>query len=344
MLLGDYMLKEKQLIEYLDPTYLYIPITYNNYKSNTYINKIDKITNALDIIYFPISGNIIKTTYKLNSKNKNELYLVIKNDFKEKTIYNKKYNLPNIDKKQNILIINAYDLEPFITYNNNLIKNYAQNLLETIDYIMEKNKINQTLIMTKDKDKIYFNNYLGTYPNIKLTSLTYKNSIPLNSIYNTYLYLKYQKPIITKIINIITPKHNLNIKVKLGTLLKDILIKFNLYQDIDNNFLLIINSCINGNNIKNDNLVITSDINSIIFIKNNFQKTTTCIKCGKCYEICPVNLIPIYIVKYIDNSKKLKKLIPNKCIECGLCSFVCPSKIELLEHIKIAKERIKNEL
>ena len=336
------MIKEQAILEYLDPKYLYVPVKFNDYKLNTNIYKLEKVKNNTNINYFPISGKIIKTIYLIDTKNQKQLYLVILNNYKEIIKYQKKYELSTTKLKY--LIINAYDLEPFITNSSTLIKNYAQELLETIDYIMEKNNIKQSYIMLKDKDKKYINNYIGTYPNIKLTTLTYKDSISIKDIYNTYLELKYKKPIITKIINIITPKHNLNIKVKLGTLLKDLLIKFDIYKDIDQNYLLIINSCINGISFKTDNIIITEDINNIIFIKNDFEKVSKCIKCGKCHEICPIGLIPLYYIKYINNLKKLKQLSINKCIECGLCSFVCPSKIELLEHIKIAKERVKDEL
>ena len=65
------------------------------------------------------------------------------------------------------------------------------------------------------------------------------------------------------------------------------------------------------------------------------ESSTECIKCGKCSEVCPMNLIPSLI---IDNPKDKDKLKINKCINCGLCSYVCPSKIEVREIIKKIKE------
>ena len=67
----------------------------------------------------------------------------------------------------------------------------------------------------------------------------------------------------------------------------------------------------------------------------NKGKASDCIKCGKCAEVCPRNLIPSMIINNPANSKDLEI---NKCIACGLCSYVCPSKIEVRDLIKKIKE------
>ncbi len=93
-----------------------------------------------------------------------------------------------------------------------------------------------------------------------------------------------------------------------------------------------------GTSIPSDELIITGDTNSILIMEDNKQKELPCIKCGKCTEVCPVNLIPSLIM---NNPKKAKVLNINKCMNCGLCSYVCPSKIEVREKIKAIKEALK---
>lgn len=67
-----------------------------------------------------------------------------------------------------------------------------------------------------------------------------------------------------------------------------------------------------------------------------------CIRCGKCVEICPINLQPLFISEYslknmMDHAEKYRAL---DCIECGSCSFICPSKRPLLPSIRVAKRSI----
>ena len=67
------------------------------------------------------------------------------------------------------------------------------------------------------------------------------------------------------------------------------------------------------------------------------EKPLSCIKCGKCSEVCPMNLIPSLIM---DNPNMAKNLKIDKCVRCGLCSYICPSKIDVREHII----KIRNDL
>ena len=75
-------------------------------------------------------------------------------------------------------------------------------------------------------------------------------------------------------------------------------------------------------------------VNCIIYKEDTIELESECLKCGKCSEVCPANLIPSLI---ISNKKKKKELRINRCMECGLCSYVCPAKIELREKIKEVK-------
>ncbi len=67
-----------------------------------------------------------------------------------------------------------------------------------------------------------------------------------------------------------------------------------------------------------------------------------CIRCGKCVDICPVNLQPLFISQFsmkrmYDEAEGYQALA---CIECGSCSYICPSKRPLLHSIRMAKREI----
>lgn len=67
-----------------------------------------------------------------------------------------------------------------------------------------------------------------------------------------------------------------------------------------------------------------------------------CIRCGKCIEACPMNLMPLWLADYEEASRfdDCERLGALDCIECGCCSFICPSHRRLVEGIRLAKAEI----
>lgn len=69
------------------------------------------------------------------------------------------------------------------------------------------------------------------------------------------------------------------------------------------------------------------------------QRQTPCIRCGRCLNVCPVNINPTIIAHAVKNDMldKAKENYMNSCIECGCCSYVCPANIEITGYIKTGK-------
>ncbi len=63
-----------------------------------------------------------------------------------------------------------------------------------------------------------------------------------------------------------------------------------------------------------------------------------CINCGYCEKICPVELLPHFIMKAVvtDELEESLELGILDCSGCGLCSYTCPSKIEVSGILKNA--------
>lgn len=68
-----------------------------------------------------------------------------------------------------------------------------------------------------------------------------------------------------------------------------------------------------------------------------------CIKCGRCVDVCPVYLMPLYLQAEVlhDRYEEAEKLNIMDCIECGSCSYVCPAKRPLVEAIRHGKRELR---
>lgn len=81
----------------------------------------------------------------------------------------------------------------------------------------------------------------------------------------------------------------------------------------------------------------------LVFIKEaQEQPMTNCIRCARCINACPINLMPAKIEKAYKakDISALVKLKVNLCMNCGSCSYVCPAKRELAHTNQLAKELI----
>lgn len=66
------------------------------------------------------------------------------------------------------------------------------------------------------------------------------------------------------------------------------------------------------------------------------SKTYHCVNCGRCAEVCPMELAPYFILRNSNKAseKIAKQLCAGMCIFCGACSYICPSRQPLGEKIR----------
>ena len=91
------------------------------------------------------------------------------------------------------------------------------------------------------------------------------------------------------------------------------------------------------------NVPILKSSNGVICFDTDHTEPVECIKCGRCVDVCPMELAPLYFQKYADegNIEGLKFKNIFDCMECGCCEYICSSKIPLVSKIKAGKKAVK---
>jgi electron transport complex protein RnfC len=80
--------------------------------------------------------------------------------------------------------------------------------------------------------------------------------------------------------------------------------------------------------------------NAILAFKDVKEpKTTSCIRCGCCVSVCPMNLMPLMLEAAYKkkDAAELNKLKLMLCMNCGCCSYMCPANRPLAEVNQLAK-------
>lgn len=74
---------------------------------------------------------------------------------------------------------------------------------------------------------------------------------------------------------------------------------------------------------------------------NNYPETP-CLRCGKCIDACPLNLIPTRLARLsaLEKFDEAEALGITVCMECGTCTYTCPANIPIVQWIRFGKQRV----
>jgi len=150
-------------------------------------------------------------------------------------------------------------------------------------------------------------------------------------------------PLIERVVTVSGERMNKpgNYLVKVGTSVKDII---NHCGDVKGDDVTIkIGGPMMGFKVENLNVPMLKCSNGIIAIETIVKEAVECIKCGRCADVCPMELRPLYYTKYAltEDWEGMKTQNAMDCIECGCCEYICSSKIPIVERIKIGKTAIR---
>ena len=83
--------------------------------------------------------------------------------------------------------------------------------------------------------------------------------------------------------------------------------------------------------------------NGIIAIDTDTTEPNECIKCGRCVDVCPMELKPLHYFKLVgaQNWQGCKDMKIMDCMECRCCEYICSSKLPLVTMIKMGKNGVR---
>jgi len=288
--------------------------------------------------------------------------------------------LKSCDQQQvETLIINGAECEPYITCDDILMRERADEIILGVQILQHLLKVKQTFIAIEDNkpEAIHIltqalkkNNSQNTdvisiptrYPTggekqlIKIITgkevpakgrpadigILCQNVATAASIYNAF-YL--DEPVISRIVTVTGNAINqaANFETLIGTPMSELIDQSKGYtKDVAG---LVMGGPMMGFSLQSDNLPVTKACNCLLTKTVTETQTVdakACIRCGECADVCPANLLPqqLYWYSSSKNFDRAQDLHLFDCIECGCCSTVCPSHIPLVRYYRFAKNEI----
>ncbi|NLL63425.1 MAG: electron transport complex subunit RsxC [Ruminococcaceae bacterium] len=276
------------------------------------------------------------------------------------------------------LIINAAECEPFITVDHRECIDNSWDVLSGIYTVKEILGFKNVFIAIEDNkcdafeilQKIASNNadwddsvklviLKSRYPQgaekVLIESVTGKRVPPgklpsdvgvvvMNVASISFLgrYLKTGKPLVSRSLTVdgSAIKEPKNLRVPIGTEVSKIIefcggFSSEPYKIISGGPMMGIALCdIDVPILKSNNAILAFSKDQV-----RIKKERDCIRCGRCAEACPLNLMPskIEIRAALGDAEGCEALHATTCMECGSCAYACPSGKPLVQHMRLAK-------
>lgn len=262
---------------------------------------------------------------------------------------------PPKDKKIEYLIINGAECEPYITcdyrvmleepeYINQGI-DICRSILGDVKVIVAKHVGNK---YPQGGEKQLIKSLLGR--EVPSGGFPYDIGVVVINVQTCVQIAKSIKtgmPMVDRVLTV-TGRHlktSKNLRVKLGTSFKDLIDQCGGVSSGQISKVLA-GGPMMGVAVPSLDVPVVKGTSGILVLNEQETKQEeplVCIKCARCVDACPMQLLPNFIAEYSDHKKydKAAKLGAKDCIECGCCSYVCPVNLNLVQSIRNAKARIK---
>ncbi len=288
-------------------------------------------------------------------------------------------------KNCHTLIVNGTECEPGIMCDNAIMQNYPEKILLGTSILLSICKAERAIIAIENDKKFAIQSLksankdtrikIATIPNkyvsgnekilikllcnIEIASSKYsveygilcQNVGTVKSIYDAVID---KRPLVSRVLTVSgsAVKKPVNYEVRLGMEIEELIGKSQLTST---QYEAKIGGMIMGVGILNLKLPVSKTTNAILVNKVKPKALEQpCIRCGACYQVCPIKLLPQQLYWHVQGGEIDKAVDYNliDCIECNCCTYVCPSNIPLTNYFRLGKlihqknlrEHFKSEL
>ena len=156
------------------------------------------------------------------------------------------------------------------------------------------------------------------------------------------------KPLVERVVTVTGPglAHPKNLLVRVGTPISALIEYCGGMEGVGK---VVAGGPMMGRAVSNINAPVTKGTSGVLLIPQEEalrQKPSSCIRCAKCVEACPMGLEPYLLAKLSKKEMydQAESHYIADCIECGCCTYSCPSYLPLLDWLRIGKGEVMKQI
>lgn len=281
-------------------------------------------------------------------------------------------------QQPDLLLINGAECEPFLTCDDRLMRERAEALIETADYLATLLGISQTRFgvetnkpeamaalrdaasQARTQVKIYPlpTRYPAGGQPLMIKSLSGRNLAPgarpaeigvlaLNvaTLYALGRAVFHAEPLISRVLTLTGGcEQPGNVEVPIGYPVIALRAVAGAFPEGQ---LTQVGGPMMGQPLSDPTAVISKTSSCLIFGAERYlpaaEPAASCIRCNRCVDVCPMSLRPLdlYSAAQRQDQTSLQALQLDACIECGSCTSTCPSNLPLRDSFRQSKMEMR---
>lgn len=272
------------------------------------------------------------------------------------------------------LIINGCECEPYLTCDDRLMVEYTEDIILGARLMAKVSGASSIIIAVEDNKPQAYDALREKAGNIAVVSLPTKypqggekqliqaltgrevpsNGLPYQAgaiVQNVAtaravaVAVREGKPLISRVVTVTGEaiKEPQNFMVSIGTTIETLIQAAGGFSQTPGK--VVVGGPMTGGTQFDLTAPVTKTTSGVIAFREAESRTpdsSPCIKCARCVDVCPANLLPLKLEAFginerFDDAHEYGAL---DCIECGACTYICPAKRPLLHYIRFAKMEI----
>ncbi len=273
-----------------------------------------------------------------------------------------------------MLVLNGAECEPYLTCDDRLMREQADEILDGIRIMMYALQVEQVLVAIEnnkpealsamrkasaDFNEIRIINVPTRYPmgsekhlvqtltgkETPARALTADIGIVVHNVATAHAVhdaVRFGRPLISRVVTVSggAIREPRNLRVPVGATVQDLLDYCGGFSEPPSH--LLSGGPMMGHPIPNTKVPLIKGFNGVIALtarETEIRPPMPCIRCGSCVNACPCGLVPLEMAARCRKGdlQGAVDLGLMDCIACGSCAYVCPAHVPLVQYFNYAK-------